>query len=558
MAGPDFVVDFPTLGDLVDGWIGQHCLVPDGFLRGKPFKEYDWQFWCTANHYRVREDATWLPERPLLNQAFVYRRSQVVAPQKMGKGPWSATITATEAVGPCLFGGWAKAGDVYDCADHGCPCGWYWEYEAGEPKGIRHPSPLIQLTATSEDQVESNQYRHLRSMINAGPLKELLRPREGFMRIVGNNDDPDLDRIDIVTASANSRVGNPISFAIQDESGLYTVANKMRKVAEGQRRGAAGMGGRTMETSNAWDPSEQSVAQSTFESQTSDVFKFFRQPPANLSYRDKRERRRIHKHVYAGAHHVDLDSIEAEAAELLEKDPSQAERFFGNKIVHGMGTWLPEGLWAAAAVEVAVPPRGTLVCGGFDGSLNDDWTAIRLETFDGLQFTPRYGPDRRLAIWDPKEFDGEIPRHEVHAAWAEINDTYVLGRAYCDPGFNDEYDPTSWASEIDTWGGLYGEKVFVPWRMNGAQRVNAVHAMLVRFATDLRTGALTHDRCPVTKIHVENCRKLAKGGDRFVLGKPNQHQKIDAAVTSALCHEAASDARAAGWGAPIEAYAYVM
>jgi len=211
----EFVVDFPTLGDLVDGWVKQHCRGPDGFSRGRPFEMADWQFWCAANHYRVREDAEWIPEQPLLNQAFTFRRSQIVAPQKTGKGPWSATITALEAVGPCLFGGWAEAGDVFECETHGCSCGWYWEYEAGEPMGIRHPSPLIQLTATSEDQVD-NIYRPLRSMVAMGPLKDLLKTREGFMRIVGGSDDPDMDRIDVVTSSANSRVGNPISFAFQD------------------------------------------------------------------------------------------------------------------------------------------------------------------------------------------------------------------------------------------------------------------------------------------------------------------------------------------------------
>ena len=87
------VVDFPTLGDLLDAWYEQHCRVPGGFLRGQPFKQYDWQFWCTANHYRVREDAKWIPRAPLLNQAFVYRRSQVIAPQKIGKGPWAACIS---------------------------------------------------------------------------------------------------------------------------------------------------------------------------------------------------------------------------------------------------------------------------------------------------------------------------------------------------------------------------------------------------------------------------------------------------------------------------------
>lgn len=348
-------VDFPTLGHLLDGWYEAHCKVPDGFGRGDDFKQADWQFWCSANHYRVRTDAEWVPERPILNQAFTYRRSQVTAPQKTGKGPWSAVVTSGEAVGPTVFGGWAKRGDRYECADHGCPCGWSFKYAPDEPMGIRHPSPLIQLTATSEDQVD-NVYRPLRAMIALGPLKHLMVPRENFIRILGENDDPDLDRIDVVTASANSRLGNPLSHANQDESGLYTTTNKMRKVAETQRRGAAGMGGRTIETTNAWDPTEMSVAQTTYESPSTDIFRFYRNPDLVLRGKDgkplryslKRDRQKIHEYAYEGSWWVNLDSIEAEAAELMERDPAQAERFFGNRLVHGAGSWLPDGAWAGA------------------------------------------------------------------------------------------------------------------------------------------------------------------------------------------------------------------
>lgn len=219
--------------------------------------------------------------------------------------------------------------------------------------GIRHPSPLIQLTATSEDQV-ANVYRPLTAMIKLGPLSDLLYPREGFIRVAGAGGDDDLDRIDVVTASANSRLGNPISFALQDESGLYTKKNRMENVAHVQRRGAAGMGGRTMETTNAWDPSVNSVAQATYEAQAQDIFRFYRKPPAGLSYKNKRERRKIHAYVYEGSWWVDLDSIEADAAELIEKDPAQAERFYGNRVVYGAGTWLRDGLWEARYAGSAV------------------------------------------------------------------------------------------------------------------------------------------------------------------------------------------------------------
>lgn len=344
MAGTDYLVDFPTLGDLIDGWAKQHCRVPKGFARKKPFEMADWQFWCTANHWQVRESAKWIPEQPLLNQAFVYRRSQIVAPQKTGKGPLFAVYACVEAVGPSLFGGWAKKGDAWDCADNGCDCGWGFDYEPGEPMGLRHPSPLIQLTATSEDQAD-NVYDPLRAMISMGPLRNMMKPREGFVRILSTDDDAESSRIDVVTASANSRLGNPLTCAFQDETGLYTKQNKMRRVAETQRRGAAGMGGRTMESSNAWDPAENSVAQTTYEGRSKDVFKFYRIPPKHLNYANKHERRQIHEFVYEGSWWVDLDSIEAEAAELMETDPAQAERFYGNRVVQGAGTWLEGDLW---------------------------------------------------------------------------------------------------------------------------------------------------------------------------------------------------------------------
>ena len=215
---------------------------------------------------------------------------------------------------------------------------------------MRHPSPVIQLTANNEDQV-GNVYRPLTAMIRLGPLGDLMAVREGFIRIMGGDGGEDFDRIDAVTSSARGRVGNPVSWVLQDETGLYTKQNKMVAIAETQRRGAAGMSGRTLETTNAWDPAENSTAQRTWESRTSDVFKWFRQPPAALSWGNKRDRRKILRYVYAGSPWVNLDSVEAEALELAETDPAQAERFFGNRLVARAGSWLPAGLWESRYAE---------------------------------------------------------------------------------------------------------------------------------------------------------------------------------------------------------------
>ena len=199
------------------------------------------------------------------------------------------------------------------------------------------------------------------------------------------------------------------------------------------------------------------------------------------------------------------------------------------------------------------PPDGTSVALGMDGSENDDFTVLKCETREGLIFTPRYGPDHRPTVWNPREWGGQIPRYEVNAAMEEINRRFKVVRAYCDPGFRDE---VSWESEIEAWDQLYGPKVFIPWQMAGNSRINAVYAALRRFEADLKSGLITHDGCPLTSSAMANARKIAKSAERYGLGKPAQPQKIDAAVTAVLAHEAASDARAAGWPVQQKAYAY--
>ncbi|MFJ3597910.1 hypothetical protein ACIPRU_15505 [Streptomyces sp. NPDC090126] len=533
-AAAEFVVDFPTLW-IVPDWIEHHCPVPDGFRAGEDMELYPWQLWCTVNHYRVKPSATVGQFAP----AFHYRRSQVVAPQKTGKGPWSATIVLAEAAGPVVFDGWAKGGERYRCSEHGCGCGWWYDYEPGEPMGTPWPTPLIQLTATSEDQV-ANVYRPLRSMVRRGPLSALMQSGEEFTRV---GDD---GRIDVVTSSALSRLGNPIIFAMQDETGLYNTANKLRRVAETQRRGTAGMGGRSMETTNGWDPSENSVAQSTSEAKARDIFRYHPQAPKTLSYGNKRDRRKIHAVVYAGSTHVDLDAIEAEAAEIMETDPAQAERFFGNRCVAGSASWLDGAKWAGKARPRRVRPMTRIVL-GFDGSDSDDWTAIRAETMDGYQFTPLYGPEDAPTVWNPADTGGQVPRAEVRAAMSQLFHRYDVVRLYADPPY--------WETEIDDWVDEFGEERVIRWH---TRRIVQMHAACERLKTDVvkKDGTFRHDGCAITQSHIENTRAAARPMERYVLRKAGPNQKIDATIPSILAHEALGDVIAAGLAERAVSYYY--
>ena len=102
----------------------------------------------------------------------------------------------------------------------------------------------------------------------------------------------------------------------------------------------------------------------TQESLRPDIFRYWRDPDVlkhadgtTLKWSVARDRRKVLAYVYAGAAHINLDSIEAEALELMETDPAQAERFFGNRKVRGNGAWLPpdlcESRWSGALAASA-------------------------------------------------------------------------------------------------------------------------------------------------------------------------------------------------------------
>jgi hypothetical protein len=537
---PEQVVDFPTLGFLAADWIEAHCSVPSGHDLGSPLVHDGWQLWCTVNHYRIKVGIEFNPTRPLLAPAFHYRRSVIVGPQKNGKSPWGASVVIFEAVGPCIFAGWAQGGEEYRCEDHGCGCGFIYVYGPGEPMGMPRVKSLIQLLATAETQT-ANVYEPIQTMIRSGPLDEVMKVREGFIRTPNNG------KIEPVSAAARSKLGNPINAALGDESGLYTAPNKLLGVWQTMRRGLAGMGGRALEITNPWDPMENSAAQQAFQSRRPDIFRYYRKPPADLSYGDKRQRHKLHLYVYADAPWVPVEAIDAEAAELVETDPAQAERFFGNRLVQGLGSFLPEAMWDAGNAEE--PSTDMRVAAGFDGSRSSDWTALRLETLDGYRFTPTYGPDQRPTFWDPAEWpEGRIPRGEVKAAVDEVFRTYKVARMYV--------DPRHWETQADEWATQHGDEVVIQWPTN---QIGRMHPALLRYREDLAEKVTTHSPDEVMKVHALAARRIAKPGERFILGKPSENQKIDLLMADVLAHEAAADMRAAGWTAePVDSRMIVL
>jgi hypothetical protein len=149
-----------------------------------------------------------------------------------------------------------------------------------------------------------------------------------------------------------------------------------------------------------------------------------------------------------------------------------------------------------------------------------------------------------------------IPRGEVRAAFDELQERFNVVRAYFDPagsarGVSAEADAMevveddSWRLELKQWQAQYksedGKPTVFAWETSS---VSKVHPVLEAFkqAVNGDESAFTHDGCPTTKIHVLNAIVRARTGQRYILGKPNENQKIDQAMSSILCFEAWSDA----------------
>jgi hypothetical protein len=513
--GPEYRGEFPSLGWLVGEWIEAHCVIPDNDYLGDPFLLTDEMWTFLVCHYRLLPNAT----EDAWQAAWAYRRSQLVRPQKWGKGPLSAAMICAEAAGPVRFAGWD--------AD-------------GEPVGREWVTPWIQVTATSEDQTD-NVYRALRPMIDEGPLADLI-PDTGETRI----NVPGGGLIEPVTSSGRARLGQRITFSVQDETHCWLEANGGWKLAENQRRNLSGTGGRAVETTNGWDPSEQSVAQRTSEARARDIYRDHRVPP-RPSLTNKAERRRALRVAYGDSMTakpgspvkpwVNIDRIDAEAVEIAERDPGQAIRFYWNIPDAGQGAWLDGDKWDDREIK---QPRliedGVAVVLALDGSDVDDWTGIRAETEDGYQFTPTYGPDNKPTIWDPAEYGGQVPRLEVGTAVDELFARFTVVRFYIDPPY--------WETEADHWAERYGEKRVLRWETYRPVQMHAAAERLITDVTKADSG-FHHDGCPTTALHVRNARKAARPGNRYVLRKASPAQKIDLSVTAVICHEAAGDVHAA-------------
>lgn len=453
--GPEVAGEFATLGYAVGDWIEAMCVLPDGPDQGTPYRLTDEMWRFLLAYYRLHPTAEFDRRRP--SAPFAYRGGQLMRPQKWGKGPFAAAICLCEALGPVRFAGWD--------AD-------------GEPVGMPHPTPWIQLVATSEEQTD-NTWLALHEMATRGPVADL-----GLDLGIQDINLPGGGKIEPRTSSGRARLGARLTFALFDETGLMTESNGGILLATTMRRNISGMSGRWLETTNAFDPSENSVAQRTQEARAAGVLIDYRKPRRVPDLDDDEGMLAELRYVYGDSWWVDVDRILADARdESVCPSPGDAYRFFLNHPTVGTSDAVDATRWdACARDDDPLKPRDRVAL-GFDGSRSMDCTSLVASRLrDGRWF--------HLATWDPADYGGDVPRDEVDQAVRDAFKAYRVAYLFA--------DPYRWFQELATWAARYPDQVVeVP--TNTPMRMDAI---VVGFLSHFRRD-FTHDGNPILTKHAK-------------------------------------------------------
>lgn len=502
--GAQYPEEFPTLGYEVIEWAHRHLPSPSDDTQ--QFRPTDEQYRIILHWYRLDP----------MSGAFLYRRGALERAKGWGKSPLAGVLALADFAGPALFDGWDANGE---------PVAKPWG-------GGETPSSWVQIAANSEDQSE-NTYGAIYGMLSArnGTVGDDLGIDVG--RRVGLYLKRDAKaKLEPVTASAGTREGQRVTFAILDETMLWTRQTGGVRLAGTIRRNAAKMGGRTLETCNAPMLGLRSVAELTgnaAEDGAPGVY-YNAVRPATMPQPDWSDEQMVTalRTAYGDSTWVDPHRLVKEVRDA-DTDWSDALRFYFNIRSAGTGLVVDPRVWDALADTRDEPPAGTYIALGFDGSFSQDATCLVACTEDGYSWP--------LGWWErpPGESDWRVPRLQVKDAVVAAFAKYRVGRMYC--------DPWKWHTELAEWAEAYGEDVVLELDTSQTKR----HAQaLDRWRTAIAEGTHTHSgdtrlRAHVVAAHLKKPRvnQTEDGRTLYVLAKGDDGRRIDGAVADVLALEAA-------------------
>jgi len=413
----------------------------------------------------------------------------------------------------------------------------------GEAVGRPHPSPHVQLAAVSESQTD-NTMSLVIPMLREGEAANAIAGLDiGLTRIRTRN-----GKLEPVTASASSREGQRLTAAILDEPHLMSVTNGGHRLAAVLRRNLGKMNGRSIETTNAWTPGEDSVAELTsiyadkVAEQAADgkarvleegVLRYH--PKAHVpDLSDGPTLRRALEELYADAPWVDVNRI---ISEVLDPGthPSDARRFYLNAVATADDALVSAEEWDACYLDDVID-AGEEITLGFDGSKSDDASvlvAMRVSDRFATVIGAMERPDNAGKDWevDREFFDGLV---------ANCFAQYRVVGFYSDVAHFESY--------VDRWSAEYGAGLLVSasprsavgWDMRGRLQLNTNGTE--RLVAGIQDGSLRHDGGGLLRRHVLNARRRPnRWGLSFGKERRDSPRKVDAFAALQLADMARAD-----------------
>ena len=421
---------------------------------------------------------------------FMYREYVLQRLKGWGKDPLAAFIAAIEFVGPCRFAGWSTV-DRPDL-----------DLLKGDPVGKPHPRAWIQIAAVSLEQTKNTMTLFQGLFTEACKAEHNIDVGKTVIYAYAGQ-----KRIEAVTSSPASLEGNRPTLVIKNETHHWKANNDGVAMAEAIERNATkakGGAARTLSITNAYEPSQESVARDereSYEKQMAgeaiktgvlyDSLEAPKQARLRPAFPDesqgaeekgieplpddlkeaitRRYIQRVLEAVRGGAHWLDIPNL---TNSILKGKVSLSRRFWYNQIAANEDSWVhPDAVDAAISPEVAAlrasvtDPRLILEAGWqpvsvidqivmfFDGSKSDDSTAlVGCRLSDGYTFL--------IGVWQkPKGEAGKkwlAPRNAVTRRVKEAFERFNVVAFWGDPSHakddqNDEGDASYWMPTIDMW-----------------------------------------------------------------------------------------------------------
>lgn len=547
--GPEYEGEVPTLGWDVLDWIGNYLVVPDGPTAGQPLELTPEQAQFILNFYRVDPAFTGsaIQGRGLVN-ARQYNRGVLCRPKGWGKSPLLGALAIVEAVGDVILDGWDADGE---------PVARPWNSLGFKAK--------VQVLATSEDQT-TNTWDPILDMVRGSDTlvdDYGLDPMETF--IAGYR-----LRLEFATSAGDSREGGRPIFAVFDQTESWRTGNGGVKLAGAVRRNLTKTQGASIESPNAYEPGDKSVAESSFKAVRTQeqaaarskqykrtILLDHRAAPADTDVYDEKSLKDGLAYAYGDSAAVNGGWVNLDRVVEDFWDPDStvedSRRFFLNQIGESADAWLTERELEGIKDSKKTVQRGERITLGFDGSrgrrkgVTDATALIACRVSDGHIFQPFDG----RSIWEqpekwPKNEVWSPPITEVNAAIAEAFKTYEVVGFYADPAY--------WESYVAKWEARWGSKLLVQasrahpieWWMTGNSRARSV-ATLKSFRDAVQDQEITYDGSLVLHAHLLNARmENTTAGIQIRKSNPDSARKIDAAIAAALAYAARLDAIAAG------------